>query len=65
MKNKRGQTALERITKDIEFAETVTNTDQRRLLAHMAIAAAELAVDFGMITRREWTQLIDRAFVII
>lgn len=62
MRNKQGLKITERITKDIEFAEEVNNTEQRRLLAHMAIAAAELAIDFGLITYQEWGDLTRRAF---
>lgn len=62
LKNKRGLTVYERIKKDIEFAETVNNEDHRRLLSHMAIAAAELAVDFELINHKEWGELTRSAF---
>jgi hypothetical protein len=65
MRNKMGFTITERITKDIEHAESVNNAEQKRLLAHMAIAAAELAIDFGLITYAEWSDLTSRAFSII
>lgn len=65
MRNKQGLTATERITKDIELAEMTENAEQRRLLAHMAISAAEFAVDFGIITYREWSELTRRAFATI
>lgn len=65
MRNKQGLTVSERITKDIEFASTESNAEQRRLLAHMAIAAAELAIDFGLITYKEWGELTRRAFAVI
>ena len=62
MRNKRGLTVIERIKKDLEFAEAVSDTEQRRLLAHMAIASAELAIDFDLITYKEWGELTRRAF---
>lgn len=65
MRNKRGLTIFERITQDIEHASFETNEDQRRLLAHMAISAAELAIDFGLITYKEWGELTRRAFAVI
>ena len=65
MKNKHGLTVAERITKDIELAEMSSNEAHRELLAHMAIAAAELAIDFGLITYKEWGELTRRAFAVI
>ena len=65
MKNKRGLTITERINKDIDFASQEDNAEQRRLLAHMAIAAAELAIDFDLITYKEWGDLTRRAFAVI
>ncbi len=62
MRNKHGLTITERITKDIELAEMSRNEEHRKLLAHMAIAAAELAIDFGLITYKEWGDLTRRAF---
>ena len=65
MENKRGLTVYERITKDIEFAEMVNDDDHRRLLAHMAISAAELAVEYGLITYKEWGNLMRRSFTLM
>ena len=62
MRNKSGLTVVERIEKDIEFAEAVSDTEHRRLLAHMAISAAELAIDFGLITYKEWEKHIEDIF---
>ena len=62
MKNKSGLSIVERIKKDLEIAETVSNDEHRRLLAYMAIAAAELAIDFELITYKEWGELTRRAF---
>lgn len=64
MRNKQGLAVVERIERDIEFAETIADAEQRRLLAHMAIAAAELAIDFNLITYQEWGGLVRRAFAI-
>lgn len=65
MRNKQGLTITERIHKDIEAAEETNNAEHRQLLAHMAIAAAELAVDFELITYKEWGELTRRAFAAI
>ena len=62
MKNKHGLTVIERINKDIEFAEKINNDEHRRLLAHIALAAAEFAVDFDLITYKEWGDLTRKAF---
>ena len=65
MRNKHGLTITERINKDIELAELSNNEEHRKLLAHMAIAAAELAIDFGLITYKEWGDLTRRAFAVM
>jgi hypothetical protein len=62
LKNINGLSVAERIMKDIEFAEASMNEDQRSLLAHMAIGAAELAIEYGLITYEEWDVLTKRAF---
>lgn len=62
MRNKYGQTVTERISQDIIHAETIHDAEQRKLLIHMAISAAELAIDFGLITYKEWGELTRRAF---
>ena len=62
MKNKRGLTIVERISEDIKYAEQIRCKEQRELLAHMAIAAAELAIDFDLITYKEWGELTRKAF---
>jgi hypothetical protein len=62
VRNKRGLTVIERIKKDIEYAEAVKDVEQRQLLAHMAIAAAELAIDFELITQKEWGDITQMAF---
>ena len=65
LKNKEGLTITERIKRDIEFAEMSTDSKQRELLSYMVIAAAELAVDFELITYQEWGELTRQAFSII
>lgn len=65
MKNKRGKTVNERLNEDIEFAEATTEIADRKLLATKALGAADLAVEFGLITYTEWEQYIDRIFKLI
>jgi hypothetical protein len=62
LKNINGLTVAERIMKDIEFAEASMSEDQRSLLIHIAIGAAELAIEYGLITYEEWDVLTKRAF---
>lgn len=64
MRNKHGLSIIERINNDIDIAESTIDKDQRRLLAYMALAEAELAIDFNLITRREWEELTQRAFAV-
>lgn len=65
MRNKQGKTVIERLTKDIELAKNIEDVEQRTLYAYMAIAAAEFAVDFGMITHTEWDNYTREAFELI
>lgn len=65
MKNKRGYTTQERITQEIEHAEKVENKAERSMFATKALGAADLAVEFGLITYAEWEKHIERIFNII
>lgn len=65
MKNKRGKTINERITEDIKHAEATTEIADRTLLATKALGAADLAVEFGLITYTEWELYIDRIFKLL
>lgn len=62
MKNKRGLTAQERITQDIEYAKKIKNKADRTMLATKALGAADFAVEFGLITYTEWEQYIENIF---
>ena len=64
MKNKRGYTVQDRIKQDIEYAKNTTDVSNRRLLATKALGAADLAVEFGLITYNEWERHIDDIFQI-
>ena len=65
MRNKKGITANERLNRDIEFAATVKNAEQRYSLLKMALATAEFAVDFGLITYKEWNDHTNKAFALM
>ena len=62
MKNNRGYSVQERIEQDIEYAEKIENTADRSLLATKVLGAADLAVEFGLITYNEWEKYIDKIF---
>ena len=64
MKNKRGYTIQDRIKQDIEFAKSKTEQADRTLLATKALGAADLAIEFGLITYKEWEQHIEDIFKI-
>lgn len=64
MKNKRGYTVQDRIKQDIEYAKKIENKADRTLLATKALGAADLAVEFGLITYNEWEKHIDDIFKI-
>ena len=62
MNNKRGYTAQQRITQDIEYAKKIENKADRTLLATKALGAADFAVEFGLITYKEWENHIEDIF---
>ena len=64
MKNKRGYTVQERIKQDIEYAKGMEEAADRTLLATKALGAADLAVEFGLITYKEWEKHIEDIFKI-
>ena len=64
MKNKRGYTVQDRIKQDIEYAKKIKDTDDRRLIATKALGAVDFAVEFGLITYKEWEKHIDDIFKI-
>ena len=65
MKNKRGKTINERLNEDIQYAEATTEIEDRTLLATKALGAADLAVEFNLITYTEWELYIDRIFKLL
>lgn len=65
MKSRSGLTILERLNKDIDLAETEESQEQKQLLAYMALAAAEFAVDFDLIPTKDWSNLLKRIFLIL
>lgn len=64
MLNKRGYTVQDRIKKDIEYAKGIEDKANRTLLATKALGAADLAVEFGLITYIEWEKHIEAIFQI-
>ena len=64
MKNVYGLTAYERILKDIELAE-LAHGEHKQFLAHSALGAAEFAIDFGLLTYKEWGELTRKVFDIM
>ena len=64
MKNKRGKTVTDRLNEDIEYAKNTADIKYRELLALKALGAADLAVEFGLITYNEWEKHIEDIFKI-
>lgn len=64
VKNGRGYTVQERIKQDIEYAKGIKNKADRTLLATKALGAVDLAVEFGLITYKEWEIHIENIFQI-
>jgi hypothetical protein len=64
LKNSRGYTVQDRLTQDIEYAKGTKNKADRTLLATKALGAVDLAVEFGLITYKEWEIHIENIFAI-
>lgn len=62
--NKRGQSIQDRIKQEIEYAKSIENNADKKLLATKALGAADIAVEFGLITYKEWEQHIEDIFKI-
>lgn len=65
MRNKYGKTLKDRLNEDIEFAKKTYNKRQREKLAIKVLGAADLAVEFGLITYGEWSAYINKIFKLI
>ena len=65
MENKRGQSVSERLKEEIEYAESVESAEHREVLAIKALGAADMAVEFKLITYKEWETYINRIFKIM
>lgn len=62
--NRKGKTVKDRLNEDIEYARNTVNIKHRELLALKALGAADLAVEFGLITYIEWEKYIESIFKI-
>ena len=65
MRNKRGKTLKDRLNEDIEYVQSVADAGQQELLAIKVLGAVDMAVEFGMITYKEWEQYIKRIFALM
>ena len=63
--NKRGFSIGQRINEEIEYAESVQSEEDRKILATKALGAADMAVEFSLITYIEWEVFISRIFKMI
>lgn len=62
MKNKKGYTIQERIIQELEYADSVENRENKKLLATKVLGAVDMAVEFGLITYKEWEKYIEKIF---
>lgn len=62
MKNKRGQTMCERLTEEFDYLKTVNDYAHRKALAYKALGAADIAIEFGLITYTEWGRFVEAFF---
>lgn len=62
MENVHGNTIQDRLSFNIELAESTTDTESKKALAHQALGAVEIAVEFGLITYIEFERHIHKIF---
>lgn len=65
MKNRRGISIRERLSKEIEYAENIESIEHKDVLAIKALGAVDMAVEFGLITYKEWEAFVSRIFAIM
>lgn len=65
MLNHRKMTVRDRLEEDIAFVESVKDREKRKKLTAKALGAADLAIEFKLITYKEWKELIHRIFLIL
>lgn len=63
--NKYGLTPGKVIENDLDFASSCLNKKVRHEVAVKAIGAADIAVDFGLVTYDEWNDLVHKAFKLL
>lgn len=60
--NKRGQSVKERLEEEFNYICLIEDTGQREMLACKALGAADIAIEFGLITYTEWTHFVNLYF---
>lgn len=65
MLNNRGMTVKDRLSEDIAYVESIKDREQKKILSAKALGAADLAVEFNLITYKEWNKLTHRIFLIL
>lgn len=60
--NKKGQTVQNRIEQDIEYAKKIQDKAKQTMLAAKVLGATDLAVEFGLITYKQWEHYINIIF---
>ncbi len=63
--NRRGQTVKDRITEEFNYIKTLDNIEERNVLATKALGAADIAVEFGLITYTEWEAFVSEYFTVV
>ena len=65
MRNRRGQKVAERLTEEFEYIKTIDDSAHQKVLAYKALGAADIAVEFGLITYNEWEKYVESFFKIV
>ena len=62
MMNRQGKSIQERLSEEVAYINQVDNIEHKKILAHKALGAADIAVEFGMISYKEWELYIKDIF---
>ena len=65
MVNRQGKTVNKRLHEDVEYLEQTADYEKRKMLAIKVLGAADLAVEFNLITYKEWEKHIEKIFKIM
>ena len=62
MKNRRNQTPKERICEELRLIERIEDIELKKITIHKLFGKIDFAVEFNLITYKEWEQFVSILF---